>query len=402
MKTFDYKAQQDDGTEYSGTITAETKAEVYAQVGAEGSTVLSIIEKKQNVLNNLRRFLGAVKVEEKIMLTRTLAAMLNAGLSVSRALSVLERQTQNPLLKETLGVVGTDVSKGLSLHESFDKHPKIFSHLFVSMTKAGEESGTLGDSLLLIGRQMERSHTIVKKVRSAMIYPSIILIAIVLIAILLLLFVVPTLTNTFEELGVELPAATQAIVSTSAFMRDNSILVLGFLVLFGAGIYYGLKTKRGSKLFGSFVLALPVVGGIVRETYTARTARTLASLLHAGVEVLQAIQITQDVIGHPSYRKVLADAQERVRKGEPLAKSFEERTDIYPVLIGDMIAVGEETGAVSKMLLEVAEFYESEVEGKTKDLSTIVEPVLMILIAIVVGVFAIAMIAPIYSITESI
>lgn len=402
MKTFLYKAQKDDGSEYSGTIQAETKADVYAQVGGEGATVLSISEKKQGFLNKLRRFLGAVKPEEKIMLTRTLAAMLNAGLSVSRALSVLERQTTNPLLKETLSMVGTDVSKGLALHESFAKHPKIFSHLFVSMTKAGEESGTLGDSLLLIGRQMERSHTIVKKVRSAMIYPSIILIAIVLIAILLLIFVVPTLTNTFEELGVELPAATQAIVSTSSFMRNNVILVLGIIVLIGAGFYYGLKSKRGGALFGSFVLAIPMVGGIVKETYTARTARTLASLLHAGVEVLQALQITHDVIGHPSYHKVILDAQERVRKGEPLAKSFEERTDIYPVLMGDMIAVGEETGAVSKMLLEVAEFYEGEVESKTKDLSTVVEPFLMILIAVVVGVFAIAMIAPIYSITESI
>ena len=218
----------------------------------------------------------------------------------------------------------------------------------------------------------------------------------------MLLFVVPTLTSTFEELGVELPAATQAIVSTSAFLQSNTLLALGILVLIGAGFYYGLRSKRGSALFGALSLRLPIIGSIVRETYTARTARTLASLLHSGVEVLHALEITREVIGHPSYTKVFVEAHEHVKKGEALSKSFIAHDKLYPVLMGDMVAVGEETGAVADMFLEVAEFYEAEVEQKTKDLSTVVEPLLMILIAAVVGVFALAMIAPIYSITESI
>lgn len=402
MKKFSYKAQKSDGKEYDGTLEGESKADVYAHVGAEGGTVVSIKVTGGGFLNKLRGFLGAVKIEEKIVVTRTLAAMLKAGLSVSRALHVLERQSKNPLLKEVITEVGEDVSKGLGLHEALAKHPKIFSKLFISMVKAGEESGTLYESLLVIGKQMERSHTLVTKVKSAMIYPSIILIAIGVITVLMLLFVVPTLTSTFEELGVELPAMTQAIVSSSAFLENNFLLVAALFILFFGAMSYALKTESGSKIFGAITLKLPVVAPIVKETYTARTARTLASLLGSGVDMLHALEISEEVIGHPSYRKVFTESHEHVKKGDTLSKSFIEHTELFPVLMGDMIAVGEETGAVSDMLLEVAEFYEKEVEQKTKDLSTVVEPLLMILIAGVVGVFALAMIAPIYSITESI
>lgn len=402
MKKFLYKAQKSDGDEYNGTLEGESKADVYAHVGAEGGTVLSIKEAGGGFLNKLRSFLGAVKVEEKIMITRTLGAMLKAGLSVSRALDVLERQNKNPLLKEVLKEINTNVSKGQGLHEAMAKHPKIFSKLFVSMVKAGEESGTLSEALAVVGKQMERSHTLVKKVKSAMIYPSIILIAIGIITVLMLLFVVPTLTSTFEELGVELPAATQAIVSSSAFLQNNFLLVAALFALFFGTMSYALKTERGAKIFGTLTLRLPVVAPIVKETYTARTARTLASLLSSGVEMLRALEIAEEVIGHPSYRKVFKESHEFVKKGDTLSKSFIAHTELFPVLMGDMIAVGEETGAVSDMLVEVAEFYEAEVEQKTKDLSTIVEPLLMMLIAGVVGVFALAMIAPIYSITESI
>ena len=402
MATFLYTAQREDGSTYSGSLDAEQKSEVYAHVGAEGATVINVTAQKGSWLAKLRSFLGAVKMDEKIILTRTFSAMLNAGLSVSRALSVLERQTKNPMLKRILATVQNDVAKGLGLHEAFAKHPKVFDHLFVSMVKAGEESGGLADALITVGRQMERSHTLVKKVRSAMIYPSIIILAIVGIAILMLIFVVPTLTTTFAELGVELPASTQAIVSSSNFLQNNPFIVLGTLILFGAGGYYGLRTDRGKRMFGTFVLYIPVVSGLVKETYTARSARTLSSLLSSGVEVLHALTITKEVIGHPSYKKVFDEAYEEVKRGESLSHAFESNQKLYPVLMGDMIAVGEETGSVANMLLEVAEFYESEVETKTKDLSTVIEPFLMILIAVVVGIFAISMIAPIYSITESI
>lgn len=402
MKTFSYKAQKADGKIYTGTLEGESKTEVYAHVGAEGGTVVSIKVAGGGFILKLNKLIGGVKMQEKIVITRTLAAMLKAGLPISRALSVLERQSANPLLKDTIKEVNTDVSKGLGLHEALAKHPKIFSKLFISMVKAGEESGTLTEALLVIGKQMERSHSLITKVRSAMIYPAIILIAIGIITVLMLLFVVPTLTSTFDELGVELPAMTQAIVSSSAFLQNNFLLVFVLFALFFGAMSYALKTERGSKIFGVIILHLPVVSVIVKETYTARTARTLASLLGSGVDMLHALEISQEVIGHPSYKKVFVESHEHVKKGDSLSKSFMEHTELFPILMGDMIAVGEETGAVSDMLLEVAEFYENEVERKTKDLSTIVEPLLMMLIAGVVGVFAMAMIAPIYSITESI
>lgn len=398
---FSFKGEQSDGTLVKGIREASDKAELYGMLQKEGLRVIEVKEKVGGSFFSFSLF-QKIKSEEKIVMTRTLGAMLKAGLALSRALSVLERQSVNPLLKKTLSAIEEDVKKGSSFNEALAKHPKVFNTLYISMVKAGEESGTLAQSLNVVTLQMERSHTLIKKVQSAMIYPSIIVGAIVIIGVLMLMFVVPTLTNTFSELGVELPAMTQAIINVSNFLKENTILALfGFLVI-GGLIYYGLRTKQGNYAFSVAVLHIPVVSLIVKETYTARTARTLASLLGAGVEVLHAIEITRDVVGHPLYAKVLTDVFNTVQKGEPMAGSFEKAKHIYPLLMSDMIAVGEETGGVADMLKNVAEFYEGEVEQKTKDLSTIIEPMLMLLIGGFVGVFAVAMIAPIYSISESI
>jgi type IV pilus assembly protein PilC len=401
MPTFFFKGERADGTEVKGKREADGKIALISMLQAEGIRIAEMKEVQKMSLANFT-FLKSIKTEEKIVMTRTLSAMLKAGLALSRALSVLEKQSTNPLLKKTLTAVGEDVKKGSSLNEALAKHPKVFNTLYVSMVKAGEESGTLYESLMVVTLQMERSHTLMTKVRSAMIYPSVIFVAMIIIGILMLVFVVPTLTNTFTELGVELPPTTQAIITVSNFLKDQAILSVALLVLLVGGFAYALRTKWGNEAFSAAILHAPIVAPIVKETYTARTARTLASLLGAGVEVLRAIEITKEVVGHPGYARVLAAVHETVRKGDPIAKVFIENSKLYPVLMSDMIAVGEETGGVAQMLVNVAEFYEAEVEQKTKDLSTVIEPVLMLFIGGAVGVFALSMIAPIYSITENI
>lgn len=401
MQKFLYRARDAQGNAVRGKREAESPGALKAVLITEGLVPVSIDKATLSFDIDLPFIGGTVKQDILIVATRTLAAMLGAGLSLSRALSVLERQNQSKALTKAVAAVGRDVSGGSSLNEALAKHPKIFSTLYVAMVKAGEESGKVSEALTVIAGQMERASALSKKVKSAMIYPAIILVAIIGIAILMLIFVVPTLTKTFAELNVELPLATRAIMGASEFMQQNAIVVIAALVALVLGLRQAGKTKRGAELLGVLVLKLPVVAPIVRETYAARTARTLASLLSAGVEVLRALSITRDVVGHPSYAKVIATAEERVRKGEPLAAAF-SGSPIYPVLLGDMVAVGEETGSAADMLAQVADFYEREVDLKTKDLSTIIEPFLMLFIGAAVGVFALAMIAPLYSITESI
>lgn len=395
-----------DGREEKRTMEAASRFAIYSEVETEGATVVQVQEggARFGSLNRLSAIqIGSgVKMEERITFTKNLSAMLTAGLSLSRALSVIERQSTNKSLKRIVSDISEKVKTGQAFHETLALHRNVFSDLFIAMTKAGEESGTLADALKVVARQMDRSHSLNKKIKGAMIYPSIILVAVVLIGILMLIYVVPTLSNTFRELGVELPAATKAVIGASDFMAAHPFLVLSLFAIVVVGFFMFTKTRVGSSMVVAASLHIPVIGELVKETYSARAARALASLLSAGVEMLSALKIAAEVVGEKKFSSVITEAETRVRKGEPLSATFNDYPKLYPVFISDMIAVGEETGKVADMLGQVAEYYESDVEDRTKDLSTIIEPVLMLFIGGVVGVFALSMISPIYSLSDKI
>lgn len=396
----------EDGKEEKRTIEASSRFAVYEQVEKDGGMVVSLTEGGGGGFSAPKwmdiKLTSGIKTEEKITFTKNLSAMLSAGLTLSRALSVIERQSSNKNLKAITAELSEAVKKGEAFHDALMKHPKVFTKLFIAMTKAGEESGTLADSLKVVAKQMDRSYTLSRKVRGAMIYPAVILFAIIVIGILMMTYVVPTLAATFEELKVELPTATKIIIGASNFMANNVILVFALLVLFTGLMVWFMRTKTGSNLILMLSLRIPVIGTLVRETMSARAARALSSLLSSGVEMLSAIQITEEVVGDNAFGKVVNEAGVRVKKGEALSLSFVEHPKLYPVFMGDMIAVGEETGKVSDMLGQVAEYYEADVEDGTKDLSTVIEPMLMLVIGGAVGVFAVSMISPIYSLSSSI
>lgn len=385
-------------------IDAASRFAVYEQVQKEGGTVTRISEVSPGL--TLPAWLtvsigSGVRRSAIIRMAKNLSAMLAAGLSISRGLSVIERQSSNKRLKAIAKTMSDAIQQGSSFHEALAAHPKVFSPLMVAMSRAGEESGSLADSLNVVALQMERSEELTKKIRGAMIYPSIVLIAIVIVAVLMLVYVVPTLTATFASLGVKVPLTTRAIVALSNFMTSNIILVVVGLVAAVLGGAAFVRSQRGRIIILAITLHLPVVGEIARETYSARTARTLSSLLSSGVPVLDALGITKEVVGAPAFANVVAEAEARVRKGDPLSAAFAEHTRLYPLLLSDMLSVGEETGKVAEMLKQIAEFYEADVAEKTKDLSTIIEPVLMLIIGTVVGIFAVSMIAPIYSLSSA-
>lgn len=401
---FRVTAKTAEGDEVKRVIDAPSRFAVYEQLEKENATVLSVEEGTGSSLPAWTQItIGTgVKTDEKITFTKNLAAMIAAGLTLTRALSVIERQSKNKALKKIVMDLEGEVKKGSSFHEALARHKKVFSDLFIAMTKAGEESGTLAESLAVVARQMDKAYTLQKKVKGAMIYPSIILTAIVIIGVLMMVFVVPTLSNTFKELGVELPTATRIIIETSDFMAANVFLVLVLLVGIIGGFFLFFRSKPGSALLLMVALRIPVIGELVRETMSARAARAMSSLLSSGVEMLSALQIAGEVVGDNRFGKVVKEAEERVRKGEALSVSFVEHAKLYPVFMGDMISVGEETGKVADMLGQVASYYETDVEERTKDLSTIIEPILMLVIGGAVGVFAMAMITPIYSLSDKI
>lgn len=408
MTTFHYKAKHDDGEEYEGTLEAADRFELYQHIRKEGGAVISFEEEGNSFsFNNLQipfinSFFGRIKQTDKINFTKNLSAMLSAGLSLSRALQVMERQTKKEKFKAVLNSIVELIEQGKTFGDALDKHTDVFSPLVVSMVRAGEESGGLSNALTVVGVQMDQSYRLKKKIQGALIYPGIILCALVVIGGLLLVFVVPTLSETFSELGVDLPASTKAIISASDFLKNHTFAALGLIVAIGASFYYALQTVLGKRLFEKLLLKMPVVKELVKETNSARTARTLSSLLSAGVDVVRSIEITADVIQNTYFKAVLVEAQEKIQKGLPLADVFHNHEDLYPTFVSELVAVGEETGKLSEMLLRIAEFYEQEVEQKTKDMSTIIEPFLMLIVGAVVGFFAISMITPIYSVTEGI
>lgn len=394
-----------EGMEETNTLEAENRFGIYSQVEKNGGQVIALEEVSSSVRlpawMNIK-FGSGIKTDEKITFTKNLSAMLGAGLTLSRALSVIQRQSKNKYLKEDIEQLQTGVKSGSAFHETLAQFPNVFSKLFVAMTKAGEESGKLSETLAVVAKQMDSSNALTKKVKGAMIYPSIILFAIVVIGILMLMFVVPTLSATFKSLGVDLPLSTRIIVGASDFMAHHAFIVILLLAAIITGFFLALRSKPGSAAMLWVARRLPIVGELVRETFSARAARTLSSLLSSGVEMLTAISIAAEVVGENVFGAVLLEAEESVRKGDPLSSAFSKHEDLYPVFVSEMILVGEETGKVADMLGQVAEYYERDVEERTKDLSTIIEPLLMLFIGVFVGIFAVSMIAPIYSLSSKI
>ncbi len=368
---------------------------------SRGYIPLSISEKSGNFLDKLpimAEMFSKVSVGEQIVFTKNLSGMIRAGLSLSRALSVLKKQTKNPKLGKILDSLSVDINSGATFSIALLKFPAVFSKLFISMVRAGEESGNLAGALSDIGLNLEKSNSLTKKIHGALIYPGVIMSAMVVIGVLMFAFVVPTLANTFKELGVTLPLSTRLLIFFGNFFSNNLILTFVIILSLGLGLYLIFRAKAMAQYIDFAVIKIPIVGNLAKELNTARTARTISSLLLSGVSIMRAVEITEDVVQNIYYKKVLQEAKEAIEKGAPFSQAFTAHPDLYPVMMSEMIQVGEETGKLSDMLLQIALFYEEEIENKTKNLSTIIEPVLMIIIGAGVGFFAISMISPLYSI----
>jgi type IV pilus assembly protein PilC len=400
-----YKLKSKEGKIEQGVIEAVDRFALARDIRSRGDLPLSIHEKKVSSFDAafaLEKIFSRVKNAELILLTKNLSGMIKAGLSLSRAFSVLEKQTKNAKLHKIIVSLEADIASGEPLSSALGKFPTVFSRFFVSMVKAGEESGNLSGSLTDIGINLEKSNSLTKKVKGALIYPGVILSAMVIIGILMFAFVVPTLASTFKEIGVKMPLSTRIIIFIGNFFSNH--LILTFLILFAAvlGLMTLLRMKFMAKYIDFAVLRLPMIGVMAKELNTARTARTMSSLLLSGVSITRAVEITTDVVQNVHYKKVLEEAKLAVEKGATFSSVFVSNPKLFPVMMSEMVEVGEETGKLSDMLLQVSSFYEEEIENKTKNLSTIIEPVLMLLIGGGVGFFAISMITPLYSVLNDI
>ncbi|MEX0910119.1 MAG: type II secretion system F family protein, partial [Candidatus Paceibacterota bacterium] len=289
------------GERIEGEQEAESKGDLFDAIKQTGDTLISVDEVRGGAslninLDGLIAKLNRVKAEDKIHFAKNISSMISSGLSMSRALSVIKRQTKNPKFKQVIESVENDIASGKGFADSLAEHPEIFSKIFIAMARAGEESGQLTNSLKTVGEQMERTHTLKKKIKGAMMYPSVIMVAMIIIAILMLIYVVPSLTATFKELDTELPGSTKFIIFVSDALKNNTLLVFGGIITFVIGIVMGLRTEKGKKIVNTAVLYLPVISNLVKESNSATTARTLCSLVSCGVDVSQALEISIVVV----------------------------------------------------------------------------------------------------------
>jgi type IV pilus assembly protein PilC len=406
MPHFIFKAKKVNGEEYSGEKDVNDRFELYRLIHASGEELISVEETKngKGLKMNIKlpAFLSKVKTIDKINFARNLGSMLEAGLPLSRALDVLEKQAHNKKFKDILAQIGSEISKGSTFADALSKYRGIFPNIFISMVHSGEQSGTLAESLKGVGLQMERAYALERRIKGALIYPAVIVFVMIVVAILMFTFVIPSLMKTFVDLKVKLPFMTQIILDMSNFVQDKGIFVLVGIIAIFVFVYFWSKKESGKKIIHNIILKLPIVGPLAQEVNTARTARTMSSLLNAGVNVLESVLITSDVIQNVHFKSVLKQAEDIIKKGRQMSEVFGQNTKLYPVFFVEMVGVGEETGKTAEMLLGVAKYYEEDVEQKTKDMSTVIEPILMIFIAIGVAFFAIAMISPMYSLVNAI
>lgn len=403
MPIFYFKAKNLSGRELEGRREAQDLYDLASSLRKEGYFLLGHDEDKTKLaFLKLASMLGRVSAQEKMVFARNLSVMTGAGVSLVKSLDVLSRQTDNATWRRILENMGQAVKKGRQLSQSMEEYPKTFSPLFRAMVKAGEASGNLEETLRLTAQQLERDYDLRRKVRGAFVYPVIILIAMVIIGILMMVYVVPTLISTFEELEVELPATTKVIIAISSFLLNRWLLASMLAVSFFTLTFLFGTSKTGKKLLDEIFLKTPVISGLTKKINAARVSRTLSSLVSSGVDIVEALEITEEVVQNYRFKKVLDAAREEIQKGSPISRVFIKNKNLFPLLVGEMMAVGEETGKFSDMLLKVASFYEEDVSESTKALSTIIEPALMIIIGAIVGLFAVSMIQPLYSLSSGI
>jgi type IV pilus assembly protein PilC len=401
MATFAYKAKDAKGNATAGQIDGDSKAAVAASLRNKGLTVLDLTEVKKGLAQiDIMAPFAKVKPKDLTIFSRQFATMINSGLSMLRALSVLEEQTENKKLAEIIGLVRADVEAGIALSDALQKHPKVFSRLYVSMVRAGEIGGILDEVLNRLAMQLEKDDNIRRAVKSAMVYPVLIATFAVLVLIGMILFLVPVFTNMYASAdNAKLPALTQMMVSASDMARTfpTNAIVVAIVIAFIWILKRLKRTERGTMVWDRFKLHIPMgIGDIVRKMAVARFSRTLGTLVAAGVPILAAIEITGTSAGNMVIEKAMTEVERAVKEGQSISVPL-EKAKVFPEMVVQMLAVGEETGSLDQMLQKVADFYEDEVNASVKSLTSILEPIMMMGVGILVGTVVVSMYLPIFN-----
>lgn len=409
---FEYKAVTKEGQRKAGIKNAVGQADLARDLRNEGYFLIWAREKKaanqtkpdtKNLFGSAKfsfsKIFKHVSLQEKMLFSRHLALMIRAGFSLNKAFETLAKQTKNKYFASVIKDIEYQVSSGKTFHNAVSAHTDVFPPMFINMVKVGEASGKLQETLILITSHLKREYTLVRKIRGAMVYPIVILLAMIGVGAVMMIFVLPQLSLTFAELDVPLPITTQIIFAMSNFLSRFWYLVLIILavVAFLCNFLFR-KTEKGKIAADFFFLRMPIFSDITKKINSARFSRILYSLISGGVPFTEAVEITSNTLTNYFYKKAVGETRSEIEKGKKISALLTKYPDLFPPIVTEMMAVGEETGSFTLMLNELARFFESEVSVTTKSMSSVIEPIIMILMGVAVGVFALSIIQPIYSI----
>ena len=407
MSVFKYEAINSAKAVVSGNLEADDRSAAIASLTKQGLRPLKIeSSSKAAASKGKSSFMKKkVKIDEIVMFTRQLSAMIGAGVPLMRAMSSLAEHAENPSFKEVLEAVIVEIQAGAPLADALEKHPKVFGDVYVNMVRAGEAAGILDDILKRLALQQEKNASIRKKVKGAMTYPMVLMFITVVAFFGLMLFVIPMIGNTIQDLAgpdAELPLLTRIMLGISAFFLSYWYII--FPVLIGGFTMFMryIKTPVGKRQFHIVILKLPAVSKILKKIAIARFARTFSALMGAGVAVLEALSVTGRAIGNIVYEEELKFAAEEVKNGKQLSDVVEANPTLFPAIVAQMLSVGEETGQTDKVLIKVADFYEEEVDTAIDSVSSIIEPVMIVIMGSMVGLIAASVMGPISGLANQI
>ena len=401
--TFAYKVRDTAGRVVEGNLDADSERLLVERLRTMGYTPIAVTPQRVETLNREIRIPGlhrsGIKLRDVAVFARQFATMIDSGLSLLRSLAILAEQTENAELATVIGQVRTDVEQGSNLSNALGRHPKVFNRLFVAMVRAGEVGGSLDRVLLRLAETIERQVELRRKVRSAMTYPVVVGVLVVGIVSAMLLFVIPMFRDIYRQLGGSLPAPTQFLIGLSELVRSWWFVIVGLAIVGTNVARRWVATDEGRARWDALKLRAPVFGGLVRITALSRFARTFAALVRSGVPILEALDIVAETSGNEVVAIAVRDGRQAVEQGEPLARRLETH-DVFPPMVTQMMAVGEETGAVDTMLDKIADFYDQEVEATVAALTSLIEPLLIVVMGACVGGMVISLYLPMFNIIK--
>jgi type IV pilus assembly protein PilC len=401
MPTYRYSAMDTSGRTVTGTLDADSLELVRAKLADLSYHILSIREAKgQSGLSDWFSGMQRVKLRDLVVFSRQFATMVDAGLSVVKCLDILQKQTRNPRMKDVIGQVKHDVAGGMSLTEALQKHPRIFSSLYINMIRSAEAGGILDTVLDRLSTFLEKEQETRNKIKSAMTYPAVVFCFAILMLVGLLFFVLPKFKGIFETMGLDLPITTRLMLGSSDYLRSYWYIAL--VVLVGLAVLTRIlaRTEKGRYALDAGKLRAPVFGDLILKASISRFARTFGTLISSGVPVLRALDIVADTAGNRVISETISRARSSIKEGDKISTPL-FASKAFPVMVTQMIAVGEETGRLDQMLVKVANFYDEEVDATLKGLTSLIEPLMIVGLGLIVGFIAVSVISPIYELVGS-